>query len=117
MSTPNPYLGPLPRLTERALQLAHHSTPYRDPISRISWERLSTNSYWIPESAISLYGLPEYKALPLALRQRLSQYEFAYFLEAGVWLEGIFLERLARAAADSYAPRANLMYHLHELRE
>lgn len=106
-----------PLIAERASVLARHSSPYRDPAARVSWERLSTASFWLPESALSLHGVAAFDNLPLVDRQRLSHYEFAQFLEAGLWLEGIFLERLARATADLGADRSARIYQLHELRE
>ncbi len=112
-------INPIPTdaLIQRADQLARHSTPYRDPTTRVQWERLNAHAFWLPETALSLHGIREFDDLPLADRQRLSHYEFAHFLEAGLWLEGIFLERLGRAAAHPGAPLATRMYHLHELRE
>ncbi len=114
MGKPN-LLKTQPPFTDRATQLSRHSTPYRDPLARIHWERLSEHLFWLPEQAVSLYGIEQYDALPLDVRKRLSHYEFARFLSAGVWLESLFLQRLARAALKG--PRATRIYHLHELRE
>ncbi|MHB8255216.1 MAG: diiron oxygenase [Acidiferrobacter sp.] len=114
MANPNP-TRPVPVFAERAAQLARHSMPYRDPVTRVNWDRLSRKAFWLPEQAVSLYGIPEFDALPLATRQALSHHEFVHFLDAGVWLESIFLERLARAALKG--PRETRVYHLHELRE
>ena len=108
-------MRPAPLFAERASQLARHSMPYRDPLARVSWDRLSHKAFWLPEQAVSLYGICEYDALPLATRQALSHYEFAHFLDAGVWLESIFLDRLARSAHKG--ARETRIYHLHELRE
>ncbi|MDA8389977.1 MAG: diiron oxygenase [Gammaproteobacteria bacterium] len=115
MATTHP--TPTGAVVERADQLARHSTPYRDPTARVQWERLNTHSFWLPETALSLHGVAEFDRLPLADRQRLSHYEFIHFLQAGLWLEGIFLERLGRAAAHPDTPLSTRMYHLHELRE
>lgn len=104
-----------PLFAERTTQLARHSTPYRDPVARVNWDRLSHDSFWLPEQALSLHGVAEYEALPLATRQTLSHYEFAHFLNAGVWLESLFLQRLAHAAL--HGSRGTRIYHLHELRE
>ncbi len=114
MANPD-FLKSLPSFAERATQLSRHSTPYRDPVARIHWERLSRHAFWLPEQAVSLYGIEEYDALPLAARQTLSHHEFARFLNAGVWLESLFLQRLAHATLKG--PRATRIYHLHELRE
>ncbi len=114
MANPD-FLKSLPPFAERATQLSRHSTPYHDPVARIHWERLSQHAFWLPEQAVSLYGIEEYDGLPLAVRQALSHHEFIRFLNAGVWLESLFLQRLARAALKG--PRATRIYHLHELRE
>jgi len=105
--------GPL--FADCATQLARHSSPYRDPVARVNWELLSKDRYWLPEHALSLHGVAEFDALPLTVRRTLSQLEFAHFLNAGLWLESIFLQRLAREALKG--PRDARIYHLHELRE
>ncbi len=98
-------------------QLSRRSTPYEDPLARIEWERLDLEAPWLPAEAVSLHGVPEYEALPRARRVRLSQYEFLNFIDAGLWLEGFFMERIARAMNRSSLPRHALRYRLHELRE
>lgn len=107
--------APIP--SELAEQLSRNSEPYRDPISRISWERLSMREYWLPPEAISLHGDPRFMALPEADRIRLSHYEFLNFIEAGLWLEGMFMERIARSMNQAGQNRATLKYRLNELRE
>lgn len=98
-------------------QLSRYSTPYQDPVARIAWERLDTEAYWLPQVAVSLYGLPEFEGLPEKARVRLSQYEFLHFIGAGLWLEGMFMERIANAMNRPSLPLAALKYRLHELRE
>lgn len=100
-----------------AEQLSRNSEPYRDPVTRIHWDRLSTEEYWLPPEAISLHGVPEFMALPEAERMRLSHYEFLGFIEAGLWLEGMFMERIARSMRQDARHRGALKYRLHELRE
>lgn len=97
-------------------QLSDNSGPYRDPLAAVDWARLDTESFWMPEAALSLYGLPEYGTLAPAVKQRLSQYEFINVMHAGLWLESVFLRRLSRRLAPSL-PRAEYEYFLHELRE
>lgn len=98
-------------------QLSRNSIPYHDPLARIHWEHLSEDKYWVPEQALSLYGLPQFSALPDWQRKRLSHYEFLNFIEAGIWLEGIFMERIAYSLRNKSQSRTSLKYHLHELRE
>jgi hypothetical protein len=98
-------------------QLNRNSTPYLDPLTRVDWDSLQRDSFWLPESALSLFGLPEYEDLPLERRQLLSRYEFINFVSAGLWLEGIFMERIGRSLRQAGRSIAELSYRLHELRE
>jgi hypothetical protein len=97
-------------------QLNINSSPYRDPLTHLDWAQLSTSDYWLPPSAISLHGVEEFERLPEQSKRRLSQYEFVGFIQAGLWLESIFLERLGKSLKQ---PRglAEYAYHLHEIRE
>jgi hypothetical protein len=97
-------------------QLARNSAPYRDPLELVDWEALAHGGEWLPESACSLYGLPEYGALAPEARSRLARYEFVNTLCCGLWLEGAFLRRLA-GRLHARLPRAERLYLLHELRE
>lgn len=99
-----------------AAQLAHNSGPYVDPLTRVAWERLNTDDYWLPPAAISLHGVPAFAALPEAQRRRLSQFEFLHVIAAGLWLEGLFMQRLA-ASLRTTPSAAIAHYRLHELRE
>ena len=98
-------------------QLSRNSTPYLDPLGRIDWEALDRGAFWLPEEAISLYGTQEYNSLSIDQRRTLSQYELINFLQAGVWLEGIFMERLSRSLRGALQSRSEYAYRLHELRE
>lgn len=98
-------------------QLNRNSTPYQDPLARVDWDALSREDYWLPETAISLYGTAEYTALPEPRRRALSQLEYLHLLQAGLWLEGIFMERLARSLRRPDPDLARHAYRLHELRE
>jgi len=97
-------------------QLSENSRRYRDPVTTIDWARLDTGSFWLPEPAMSLYGLPEYATLALDVRRRLSQYEFINVMYAGLWLERVFMQRLSRRLAPELA-RVVYEYFLHEMRE
>lgn len=98
-------------------QLSRNSTPYFDPLTRIRWDQLGTEHPWLPDAALSLYSVPAFAALAPAQQRRLSQLEFLNFIDAGLWLEGIFLERIARAARRHAGDRTTLRYRLHEMRE
>lgn len=97
-------------------QLGVNSTPYHDPLAHLPWDQLSVDDYWLPESALSLAGLAEFDAMPEPTKRRLSQYEFLGFIQAGVWLEGIFMERLGKTLKRSVS-LPEYAYHLHEIRE
>lgn len=103
--------------SDLAQQLSRNSSPYHDPVARIRWENLSLEQYWLPPEALSLYGIPPYQTLSDAQRRRLSHYEFLNFIEAGLWLEGIFMERIARALHARGESPGTVQYRLHELRE
>ncbi|MHB8348288.1 MAG: diiron oxygenase [Acidiferrobacterales bacterium] len=98
-------------------QLSRNSTPYHDPLAKIHWDLLTTEQFWLPPEAISLHGVPAFMALPVATHRRLSQYEFLNFVDAGLWLEGIFMERIVHGMRSRRNSMSNLRYRLHELRE
>ena len=97
-------------------QLSTNSSPYHDPLSHLDWSSLNTSDYWLPLSAISLHGVAEFEALPEQTKKRLSQYEFTGFIQAGLWLEAIFVERLGKNLKKTHA-LAEHAYYLHEIRE
>ena len=107
--------APLP--SELVEHLSRNSAPYRDPLSRIDWGRLNTRQYWLPPEAVSLHGVPEFMNRPETERRRLSHYEFLSFIEAGLWLEGMFMERIARSMRQERRNLTALKYRLHEMRE
>ena len=97
-------------------QLGTNSRPYHDPLTELDWTALSTSDYWLPQSAISLHGLAEFERLPEATKMRLSQYEFIGFVQAGLWLESIFIERLGKKLKRARAVAEHACF-LHEVRE
>jgi len=100
------------------LRLNAHSSHYRDPVSAVAWDSLRFDAPWLPEPLLSLYGLPEFDALSVEERIRLSQAEFVAFCELGLWLEALFIERLGRnRLAEMYRDPAAYRYQLHEMRE
>ncbi len=99
-------------------RLSAHSSQYRDPVSTVPWDTLDEEIAWLPESLVSLYGLPEYAQLSVAERVRLSQVEFVAFCELGLWLEALFIQRLsANSLHEMYRDPKSYHYQLHELRE
>lgn len=95
-------------------QLPQHR--YDDPLARIDWDAVDTDCWWLPPDALSLAGLPEFEALSARARRRVSHVEYAHLLQAGLWLESVFMARLAALAhrSDDVARRARF---LHEVRE
>jgi len=69
---------------------------YRDPVGQVNWEQLDTERDWLPESALSLYGLPEYETIPPEVKLRLSQYEFISAMQCVRWLDGMFFQHVSR---------------------
>ena len=100
--------------------LLHHlsvnSQPYRDPLTQLPWGALSLDDFWLPSSALSLAGLPAFTRQPQAIQRRLSQYEFMNFIQAGLWLEGIFIARLNHSPSQARSDE-EYAYDLHEIRE
>ena len=92
------------------------SRPYRDPVAQIPWTELDPARPWLPEPLVSLYALPEYRALGPEQKLRLSQAEFVALCELGLWLESLFLARFGRDLLRRKS-RAASEYRLHELRE
>ncbi|MFN7085336.1 MAG: diiron oxygenase [Burkholderiales bacterium] len=97
-------------------QLAENSSRYRDPLTAIDWGGIDGDGFWLPEAALSLYGLPEYEALAAETSRRLSQYEFINVMCCGLWLESVFVRRLSHRLGLHLA-RAEHEYFLHEVRE
>lgn len=89
---------------------------YDDPLARIDWDAVDTACWWLPPDALSLAGVPEFEALSLATRRRVSHVEYVHLLQAGLWLESVFMARLAALAHRSgdIVRRARF---LHEVRE
>jgi hypothetical protein len=97
-------------------QLSANSERYRDPLALVDWGALSIDEDWLPPEAVSLSGLPDFLSIPSDIRRRLSQYEFINTLFAGLWLERLFMQRLAsRLGGD--LPDSVREYFLHEIRE
>jgi len=109
----------MPDHTRSALlsQLGENSTPYRDPLALIDWSRLDRDAFWLPEQAVSLYGLAEYDSLSQEQRIRLSQLEFLHLTEIGLWLENLFIYRISRAGLRYQTESQQSVYNLHHIRE
>lgn len=97
-------------------QLASNSDPYRDPLARVRWAELSSDDWWLPPQALSLNGVPEFERLDARYRRRLSQYEFLGVIRAGLWFEGLFMQRLTRRLRRPVSLTRHI-YLLHEVRE
>lgn len=89
---------------------------YRDPLALIDWPQLGGQGAWLPTSALSLHGLPEFSVLGDEAKHRLSRYEFINVMYCGIWLESIFLQRVSRLLRPGM-PRTESAHLLRELRE
>jgi len=109
----------MPDHTRSALlsQLGENSNPYRDPLALIDWSKLDRDAFWLPEQAVSLYGLTEYDSLSQQQCIRLSQLEFLHLTEIGLWLENLFIYRISRAGLRHQAEPQQSVYNLHHIRE
>lgn len=77
---------------------------------------MSREDYWLPPERLSLHGVPEFDLLTDVQRKRLSHLEFLNFIDTGLWLEGIFIERLGAKLKRAFDP-ANYAILLQEIRE
>lgn len=91
------------------------SSPYRDPLARLNWDGLDLDRWWLPPHALSLSGVEEFESLSSNLRRRLSQYEYLYLLETGLWLKALFMRQICGALDGPTA--ALKSRYLHEIRE
>lgn len=89
---------------------------YDDPLARLDFTALDRDCWWMPPAALALAGVPAFEALPLALRRRVSHVEYAHLLHAGLWLESLFIARLASLAQRSEDPATRTRL-LEEVRE
>lgn len=89
---------------------------YLDPLTLIDWPQLGAPGAWLPQSALSLHGLPEFAAAGDEVKRRLSRYEFINVMYCGIWLESIFLQRVSRLLQPDM-PRTENAHLLQELRE
>ena len=89
---------------------------YVDPLAHIDWQGVARDCWWLPPSALSLAGVPAFEALPLDARRRLSHLEYVHLLETGLWLESLFIARLAQLAHRSrdVAERVRLLDEVRE---
>lgn len=89
---------------------------YEDPVSEIDWTAVDCECWWMPPGSLSLAGVREFEALPLATRRRVSQLEYVHLLQAGLWLESQFIARLASLSHRTQDP-ARQRQLLREVRE
>lgn len=82
----------------------------------LDWGALSTRDFWLSPDMLSLHGVPEFETVPEAVQRRLSQYEFLNFIHAGLWLEGIFIERLGSMLKRT-RDISEYAHYLREIRE
>lgn len=98
-------------------QLNRSSAPYEDPYRKVEWDLLDLAEPWLPPEALSLAGLDAFERLGEDRKRALSQHEFLNFIEAGIWLEAMFMERMSRVLRVRQADLSELKYRAHEIRE
>ncbi|HEX7328051.1 MAG TPA: diiron oxygenase [Casimicrobiaceae bacterium] len=89
---------------------------YVDPIPTIDWGAVDHACWWIPPGALSLATVPAYEMQPLAVRRRVSHFEYLHLVQTGLLLEAFFVERLAILAERTRDPDARSAC-LREIRE
>jgi hypothetical protein len=92
------------------------ATRYQDPLFQIDWDAVDHDCWWLPPDALSLSGVPEFEALPVTSRRRLSHCEYLHLLQTGLALEALFVERLA-VLADRCTDLDRRAAYLREIRE
>jgi hypothetical protein len=92
------------------------TTRYEDPLFQIDWDAVDRDCWWLPPDALSLSGVAEFEALPIGTRRRLSHCEYLHLLQTGLWLEALFVERLA-VLADRSPDLDRRAAYLREIRE
>ena len=89
---------------------------YQDPLAVIDWNAADPALPWLPPSRLSLAGNPAQARLSHEALVRFSQVELARLCAAGLWLEGLFISRVAARGFLGYrAEEARVM--LQEVRE
>lgn len=89
---------------------------YVDPIPTIDWGAVDHACWWIPPAALSLATVPMFEMQPLAVRRRVSHFEYLHLVQTGLLLEAFFVERLAILAERTRDPDARSAC-LREIRE
>ena len=91
-------------------------TDYQDPLAAIDWSAADPALPWLPPSHLSLAGHEAQARLTRESLVRFSQVELARLCAAGLWLEGLFISRVAsRGFLNFRAEEARVM--LQEVRE
>ena len=102
------------QVAERLLEAsARHSF---DPDTELDWEApLEEGRWFLPPTLVSLYGTPLWEQMDEAQRIELSRHEFASMASAGVWLEVILMQLLARHIYDLDPRSGHVQYALTEV--
>ena len=103
-------------MSDSLTQLAALGAAYRDPLQAIDWQAADPARPWLPPELLSLAGLPSQRDMAPETLRRFSRIEFARLCAAGLWLEGLMINRTSQ---DSYLqqPLAEARVVLQEVRE
>jgi len=87
-----------------------------NPLTDLPWDKLpSSDSFWLSEKLISIYGEPEYEALTLPQRWKLSQLEFCLLCSVSASGEKEVIANMAvRMLKSRYALFRPYFYHFIE---
>lgn len=97
-------------------RLAAHGTPYHDPVAAIDWTVADEALPWLPPRLLEVDGLGFLGRLSPAHLRRLSRAEFARLCAAGMWLEGLLINRVTERGILGARP-ADARVMLQEIRE
>ncbi|MFC9328199.1 diiron oxygenase [Kitasatospora sp. NPDC057015] len=116
-ATAGPSAGPAAERelnAERLLRVsARHS---HDPLTEIDWDApQDPDRFAIPPHRVSLYGTPLWDSMTHRQQARLSGYELASTISAGIWFELVLMEGLVRHVYESDLTTKHAQYALTEV--
>ena len=82
-------------MTDLLARIGDHAAEYRDPLAAVDWHAADPALPWLPRSLLSLNGLAEGEEMSSAAVTRFSRIEFARLCAAGMWLEGLLINRVS----------------------
>jgi len=82
-------------MSEVLQRIGAHAADYRDPLAAIDWRAADADLPWLPLQLLSIDGMAERDVASPEDLVRFSQIEFARLCAAGMWLEGLLINRVS----------------------